>query len=275
MNVARAASTVLGWSYFAVWSASFWPQFLLNWRRKSVVGMSFDFQCINFLGYVSYSAYTICLRFDGPTRRAYHEAFGRAADLVALPDVCFALHGCALTVAQIVQCFVYERGDQGLSRPCVGAVAALAGASAAYGAVVAFRGRDTGPASWLDFLYWLSVLKLGITTIKYVPQVLLNRRRRSTTGWSIANVLMDLLGGTLSVAQVVLDGSTVGWDGVLRDPVKFGLGLLSFVYDGIFIVQHYVLYREAPAAPDVRFHGAADALLERPRRPGPDGVIHV
>lgn len=50
MNVARAASTVLGWSYFAVWSASFWPQFLLNWRRKSVVGMSFDFQCINLLG---------------------------------------------------------------------------------------------------------------------------------------------------------------------------------------------------------------------------------
>ena len=119
------------------------------------------------------------------------------------------------------------------------------------------------------------MLKLGITTIKYVPQVLLNRRRRSTTGWSIANVLMDLLGGTLSVAQVVLDGSTVGWDGVLRDPVKFGLGLLSFVYDGIFIVQHYVLYRGAPAAPDVRFHGSADALLERPRRPGPGGVIHV
>ena len=50
MNVARATSTVLGWSYFAVWSASFWPQFLLNWRRKSVVGMSFDFQCINLLG---------------------------------------------------------------------------------------------------------------------------------------------------------------------------------------------------------------------------------
>ena len=30
------------------------------------------------------------------------------------------------------------------------------------------------------------------------------------------------------------------------DPVKFGLGLASMVYDVIFIWQHYVLYRGNP-----------------------------
>lgn len=38
--------------------------------------------------------------------------------------------------------------------------------------------------------------------MKYVPQVFLNIRRRSTTGWNIWNVILDLTGGLLSVLQV-------------------------------------------------------------------------
>lgn len=40
--------------------------------------------------------------------------------------------------------------------------------------------------------------------LKYVPQVLLNIRRRSTKGWTIWNVILDLTGGLLSVLQVCL-----------------------------------------------------------------------
>lgn len=38
--------------------------------------------------------------------------------------------------------------------------------------------------------------------LKYVPQVVLNARRRSTTGWTIWNVILDFTGGLLSVVQV-------------------------------------------------------------------------
>ncbi len=38
--------------------------------------------------------------------------------------------------------------------------------------------------------------------LKYVPQVVLNIRRRSTQGWTIWNVILDLAGGLLSVVQV-------------------------------------------------------------------------
>ena len=38
--------------------------------------------------------------------------------------------------------------------------------------------------------------------LKYVPQVMLNVRRRSTKGWTIWNVILDLTGGLLSVVQV-------------------------------------------------------------------------
>ena len=89
-----------------------------------------------------------------------------------------------------------------------------------------------------------SLIKLGVTVSKYVPQALSNYRRKSTVGWSIGNVLLDLTGGFLSIAQLILDGATKGWSGVVGDPVKFALGFVSIVFDILFIVQHYVLYTD-------------------------------
>jgi len=54
--------------------------------------------------------------------------------------------------------------------------------------------------------HWDTVLICGyakalITFVKYLPQVYLNYKRKSTVGWSLANVLLDLTGGTLSFVQ--------------------------------------------------------------------------
>ena len=43
-------SAVLGWVYTICWSASFYPQPLLNWRRKTTSGSIVDFPLINVLG---------------------------------------------------------------------------------------------------------------------------------------------------------------------------------------------------------------------------------
>lgn len=47
-------------------------------------------------------------------------------------------------------------------------------------------------------------MQVGTGILKYVPQVALNMRRRSTTGWTIWNVILDLVGGLLSVVQVCM-----------------------------------------------------------------------
>ena len=36
------------------------------------------------------------------------------------------------------------------------------------------------------------------------------------------------------------------WTSIFGSPTKLGLGLLSIFFDVIFMVQHYVLYRNAP-----------------------------
>ena len=46
------------------------------------------------------------------------------------------------------------------------------------------------------------------------------------------------------MAQLVLDASLQDdWSGITGNPVKFGLSNITIVFDVIFFVQHYVLYR--------------------------------
>jgi cystinosin len=69
--------------------------------------------------------------------------------------------------------------------------------------------------NWLDYLYVLSTIKVTITLIKYLPQVVLNCRRQSTNGWSIWQILLDMTGGVLSDLQLVLDCAALqDWTGV-------------------------------------------------------------
>lgn len=49
-NFLTFLSALFGWIYFLAWSASFYPQALLNWRRRSTSGTTVDFPFINLLG---------------------------------------------------------------------------------------------------------------------------------------------------------------------------------------------------------------------------------
>ena len=62
--------------------------------------------------------------------------------------------------------------------------------------------------SWLDFIYFLSSIKLLITLLKYVPQAYWNFKRKSTFGWSIGGSLFDLVGGVFSLVQMII----LAWD---------------------------------------------------------------
>jgi cystinosin len=80
--------------------------------------------------------------------------------------------------------------------------------------------------------------------LKYIPQAWVNYKRKSTSGWSIWPILLDFSGGWLSLAQLVIDSSLQNdWTGVTGNPVKFGLSNITIVFDIVFFLQHYVLYR--------------------------------
>jgi cystinosin len=85
-----------------------------------------------------------------------------------------------------------------------------------------------------------------ITVVKYVPQAWVNYKRRSTRGWSIVQILLDLTGGVLSLVQLIIDSAFQDdWSGVTGNPIKFLLSNVTIFFDLIFVIQHYVLYRNA------------------------------
>lgn len=80
--------------------------------------------------------------------------------------------------------------------------------------------------------------------VKYIPQVWANYQRKSTTGWSIHQILLDVIGSVLSIAQLVIDSSLQSdWSGIKGNPIKLGLGNISLIFDIVFMVQHYILYK--------------------------------
>ena len=87
---------------------------------------------------------------------------------------------------------------------------------------------------------------------KFAPQVVLHFQRKSTVGWSITAVFFDLIGGIASILQmVVISCNENDWSSFIGNPTKFGAGLLSILFDVLFILQHYVLYRQKDLSNDV------------------------
>lgn len=102
----------------------------------------------------------------------------------------------------------------------------------------------------LDVVLYLSYVKLAVTLIKYTPQAYMNYQRRATTGWSIHNILLDFTGGILSLTQMILLSYNYDdWISIFGNFTKFGLGIISIAFDILFVIQHYVLYKEHRESP--------------------------
>jgi cystinosin len=245
-------SAIFGWSYFCFWTMSFFPQVYSNFLNKSVVGLSFDFVGMNLLGFTSYALFNCSMFWNKGVRAEYKEFHSSEAPPVEASDVLFSVCGACMTLIMAVQCCVYERGGQVISRACSIFIAVGLCVGATYTLLVTVLHKSVGrPFTWLYLLYYFSFIKLCVTPLKYIPQVILNFNRKSTQGWNIFNVLLDLSGGTLSLAQILLIGAVSSdWTVVTGNLVRFGLALISLVFDVIFVVQHYVLYpgnKEVPA----------------------------
>ncbi|KAI9203550.1 L-cystine transporter [Polychytrium aggregatum] len=243
-------SALLGWGYFVAWSASFYPQLLLNYRRKSVTGLSFDFLALNFIGFTCYSLYNVIFFASPLIRDQYKNRWG-SENLVGLNDVCFSVHAFLALLVGISQALVYERHpSQRVHRPVwIFFYWSLAGLG------VVLLGTAVGYVLLLDVVYYLSYVKMATSLLKYTPQAYLNYRRQSTIGYSIGGILLDFAGGIMSITQLVLDAYISGnWNGIIGNPIKLGLGLTSLAFNVIFMVQHYVLYtqREVHSQDEVR-----------------------
>lgn len=256
-------SSCIGYTYFLCWSVSFYPQFLRNCRRQSTQGLSPDFCLLNVIGFACYATYTLALFASHEIHAEYRERYGPHAEItVQSNDVAFGCHALVLASLTLAQIGFYDgwRSQQPSKLVGVIIVLLLLVIIVMPLLVVLFQWM------WLDYLYVLSLLKIVVTLIKYMPQVALNYKRQSTQGWSIWQILLDLSGGVLSNMQLVLDCWMLqDWSGITGNVAKLLLGSTSIVFDVVFMLQHYVWYPHAPAE-----YVEIDTLIQAPAPVAPE-----
>lgn len=118
--------SLLGWLYTIIWSLSFYPQAILNYRRKAVGGLSIDFLSLNPFGFACYSVcsedlpaqhrqltadskvYNVVLSTSRTVRREYAARHGGHTPQVQVNDIVFAVHALVLSLFTLGQSFVYK-----------------------------------------------------------------------------------------------------------------------------------------------------------------------
>jgi hypothetical protein len=166
----RSVSAAIGYVYFLSWSVSFYPQVVSNYKRCSTVGLSPDFCVLNVLGFACYAAYNTSFFWSKTIQDLYRKRHGPDAEItVQSNDVAFALHALILSSVTVFQIVYYGGGFGALkvSKPIVGVIVMILVAGGAYPVlVVSTAGSGKGTFNWLDFLYLLSFVKIGISLIK-------------------------------------------------------------------------------------------------------------
>ncbi|TKA62021.1 hypothetical protein B0A55_11124, partial [Friedmanniomyces simplex] len=254
--LAEAISRSCGWLYFLAWSLSFYPQPLLNHRRRTTQGLTPDFPLLNVFGFTCYTVSTAAFLYS-PTVKAQYAARHPASPepTVRFNDLAFGAHALVLCVVTYSQFWPRLWGWKAPSdvvrhanRVTLGLLWGGILGIATITVMVVVRGEDGRSSNgagwaWIDVIYSLTYIKLLLTIFKYIPQALSNSRRQSTVGWSIVQVLLDFTGGILSLLQLVIDSALqADWSGLTGNPVKLGLANISLAFDMVFMTQHYVLY---------------------------------
>ena len=207
----RVISAAVGYIYFLAWSVSFYPQVLANCRRGTTVGLSVDFCLLNVLGFACYTAYTVSLYSSPSIRNEYRDrqhptnttnTTDAEADVeipVESNDVAFCIHALVLSCITLAQIIWYKNRNENGNSLSTLFLLNVRPMTARLLVVLMIWIVVVGPAlvlvpnhitswHWLDYLYSLSAIKVLISLVKYMPQVVLNMERQSTAEIGRAHV---------------------------------------------------------------------------------------
>ena len=102
-TVTDKLASLLGWIYTLSWSASFYPQPLLNLRRRSTTGTTPSFPTLNVLGFSCYTASTLAFYYSPVIKAQYARRNNGSETTVRGNDVVFAVHALALSMITLSQ----------------------------------------------------------------------------------------------------------------------------------------------------------------------------
>lgn len=238
---------VFGWIYFVAWSATFYPQTILVWKRRTSAGLSADYMLINTVGFICYSIYTFASYSVPAVTTSYRQHTGYAPQ-VDTTDVYFAAHGAVM--CSILVSFLFYFPPRTLPKTVNLFVCVSVQTLVVIGVFLCHYNK----LDWYIYLNFSGLVKVGASLVKHFPQALLNRSRRSTVGWSFTMVLLDVVGGLFSVAQQTIRCIRLHtFAPFTSNLAKTFLAAESLAFDFYFITQHLFWY---PDRHDIDLQGS-------------------
>jgi cystinosin len=160
-------SRLFGWIYTLCWSLSFYPQPIVNFRRRSTSGTTIDFPAINVLGFAAYLISNVAFLYSPHIRKEYALRHHGLTPTVQLNDVAFAGHAVILSAITVSQFFPTIWGFDKTGRRRIGArvskgVLAIYIGSFVSVATVAFivdaKHDDDAKSGWA----WIDVVRIPL-----------------------------------------------------------------------------------------------------------------
>jgi cystinosin len=178
-------------------------------------GLSPDFVWINPIGHLALGLWSFGAYFSSSARRQYAQRHDGAEPQVTKSDLAFSAHAVFFATVTLAQVLYYNHRqtrhshsadagsetarllDTDTSKEVDGAeptgpsvLTKVSLTGVILGAIVGIMMVWAGYVEMLDWLYYVSAVKLGISVVKYVPQVTLNYRLKSVEGFAVSVVVL-------------------------------------------------------------------------------------
>lgn len=252
---------LLGLLYVAAWSISMYPPVITNLRKRSSAAISKDFVLLNSAGYFYLLiSLTIQLFFWVPTSRTVLQDGTVPADLkpkVTNFDFWYCFHGFVMNLVLLSQVIygvkLWKLKTDNFHIRMKPYYYRFLVISIVVFSILTFRfGVENGKQGWsntrsLSYCNSLFVLKISMSLIKYIPQVIHNYDRKSMEGFAIQSVVLDVTGGIASLLQLLVQITNeheLNYMTIVSNFGKIGLALVTLTFNFIFISQ-WLLFRKS------------------------------
>ena len=149
---------------FTSWSLSFYPQAILNIRRRSTSGTTPSFPILNILGFACYTASVCSFYFSSTIQEQYRQRNSGQENTVQANDVAFAVHALVLScviLSQFWPALWGFEGSVGVFRRVGKGVWIIVGGSLVWIVWVLERviaNGGAGPWEWIDLVSLISFM---------------------------------------------------------------------------------------------------------------------
>lgn len=249
----RLADT-FGWCYVVCWGVSLYPPIRLNYRTKSVEGISVDFVWLNFCGTFLYLFSVLLLFYSKVVRAEYSKrnpaehGHSPSVPLVHFNDVFYGIHSFVLIVLLMIQVYCLGYKKRRIQR--VSKTVKLLFAAGICGIMTVICAPSLSNPKFsielLDIATVFGSVKVLLSAVKYIPQAVYNYSRRSVKGFAISSCIIDIVGSVCCICQLFLD-SYISEDiqSGLKHPTKLLLSLVTVFFNVIFLAQAAVYNRDS------------------------------